>query len=100
MPSFLGSQKNNMQWIKEHIWLILFFLWGIPLSYYRSKFRKIVYQTDSWLINIKPVFIKELNGLFGNIYPGNAAYVKHRNFYRFYLSVYTILFLLYFYFTK
>ena len=100
MHSFLGFQKNNMQWIKEHIWLILFVVWGIPLSYYRSNFRKIVYQTDSWLINIKPLFIKELKGLFGNIYPHNSEYVKQRNFYRFYLSVYSILFLLYFYFTK
>ena len=100
MLSFRGSQKNNMEWIKDNSWLILFIVWGLPLSYYRSKFRKIVYQTDHWLINIKPLFIKEIKALFGNIYPENQAYIKQRNFYRFYLFVYTILFLLYFYFAK
>lgn len=89
-----------MEWVKEHIWFILFVAWGLPLSYYRSKFRKIVYQTQSWLINIKPLFIKELKALFGNIYPENSDYIKQRNFYRFYLSVYTMLFTLYIYFTK
>ena len=77
MPSFHGFQKNNMQWIKENSWLLLFVIWGIPLSYYRSNFRKIVYQTDSWLINIKPIFIKELKGLFGNLYPENSAYINN-----------------------
>lgn len=84
--------------IKEHIWLILFILWGLPMTYYRSKFRKIVYQTNSWFINIKPLFIKEFKGLFGNIYPENQAYIKQRNFYRFYLVIYTVLFMLYLYF--
>ncbi len=69
-----------MDFIKKNIWLILFILWGLPLSYYRSKFRKIVYQTDSWLINIKPYFIKEIKGLFGTIYPKNKVYIKFRNF--------------------
>ena len=77
-----------MDFIKKNIWLILFVLWGLPLSYYRSKFRKIVYQTDSWLINIKPYFIKEIKGLFGTLYPKNQAYIKFRNFYLFYLLVY------------
>ena len=58
-----------MDFIKKNIWLILLVLWGLPLSYYRSKFRKIVYQTESWLINIKPYFIKEIKGLFGTLYP-------------------------------
>ncbi|MBT4414272.1 MAG: hypothetical protein HOC83_09320 [Polaribacter sp.] len=84
-----------IDFLKENIWFILFLIWGFPLSIYRSKFRKIVYQTDSWLINIKPLFIKEFKGLLGNLFPGNKEYIKQRNFYRFYLSVYTILFLLY-----
>ena len=84
-----------MAFIKDNIWLILFVIWGLPLSYYRSKFRKIVYQTDSWIINIKPVFLKELKGLFGNLYPDNYKYRKFRNFYLFYLFVYLILFILY-----
>ena len=82
-----------------NIWLILFVVWGLPLTYYRSKFRKIVYQTDSWVINIKPLFIKELKGIFGNLYPENKEYIKMRNFYRIYLLVYTILFTLYMMFT-
>ena len=80
----------------KNIWLILFFVWGLPLTYYRSKFRKLVYQTDSWVINIKPVFGKELRAIFGNIYPENKSYIKFRNFYRFYLVIYLILFVLYF----
>ena len=89
-----------MAFIKDNIWLILFVIWGLPLSYYRSKFRKIVYQTDSWIINIKPVFLKELKGLFGNLYPDNYKYRKFRNFYLFYLFVYLILFILYLKYSK
>lgn len=84
-----------MKWIIENIWLILFFAWGLPLSFYRSKFRKIVYETNSWTINIKPVFIKEIKALFGNIFPGNSSYLKFRNFYRIYLAIYAVLFLSY-----
>jgi peroxiredoxin Q/BCP len=87
-------------WIIENIWLILFFVWGIPLTYYRSKFRKMVYQTDSWTINIKPVFMKELRAIFGNIYPDNKNYLKFRNFYRFYLIIYLVLFGSYFMFGR
>jgi len=89
-----------MNWIIENIWLILFFAWGIPLGVYRSKFRKIVYETDSWTINIKPLFIKEIRALFGNIFPNNTSYIKFRNFYRFYLAVYSILFLAYILFNQ
>ena len=67
-----------MDFILKNIWFILFVIWGLPLSYYRSKFRKMVYQTDSWIINIKPVFFKEIKGLFGNIYPDNLEYKKFR----------------------
>lgn len=86
--------------ILNNIWLILFVIWGLPLTYYRSKFRKLVYQTDSWIINIKPIFWKELRALFGNIYPESKNYIKFRNFYRFYLAVYLILFILYFSFSS
>ncbi len=81
--------------LSEHIWLILFIVWGLPLTYYRSKFRKIVYQTDSWLINIKPLFIKEIKALIGTLYPDNKKYLKFRNFYRFYLLIYLVLFMIY-----
>jgi peroxiredoxin Q/BCP len=82
----------------QKIWLILFILWGLPLTYYRSKFRKIVYQTNSWTINIKPYFWKEIKALFGNLYPENRNYLKFRNFYRIYLSIYVLLFCCYMFF--
>ena len=84
-----------LNYFKNNIWLIIFILWGLPLTHYRSKFRKIVYQTESWTINIKPFFIKEIKALFGNMYPDNKEYKRFRNFYLFYLSVYLVLFLLY-----
>ena len=84
----------------KSIWLILFIVWGLPLTFYRSKFRKLVYQTDSWTINIKPVFWKELKALFGNIYPDNSNYLKFRNFYRFYLIIYLLLFTAYLTFSQ
>ena len=83
-----------------NIWFILFFIWGFPLGFYRSSFRKKVYQTDSWMINIKPLFVKELIGLFGNLFPDDKNYIKVRNFYRFYLLVYLILFIFYMFFGK
>ena len=87
-----------MEFITKNIWLILFIAWGLPMGYYRSRFRKIVYQTDNWIINIKPVFVKELKALFGNLFPNNADYIKFRNFYRFYLLVYLVLFVAYYLF--
>lgn len=84
-----------MDFIIKNIWFILFVAWGLPLGYYRSKFRKMVYKTDSLLINIKPVFWKEIKGLFGNIYPDNIRYKRFRNFYIFYLIIYLLLFLAY-----
>jgi peroxiredoxin Q/BCP len=78
------------------ILLIILFIWGIPSTYFRSRFRKIVYQTDDWKINIKPVFIKELKALFINIFPEDSEYIKIRNYYRVYLVIYLILFIFYY----
>ena len=75
--------------------LTLLIIWGIPSTYFRSKFRKIVYQTDDWKINIKPLFKKEIIGLFTNMYPDNQDYLKSRNQYRIYLAIYLIIFILY-----
>ena len=75
--------------------LILLIIWSIPSTHYRSKFRKIVYQTEDWKINIRPLFKKEIFALFGNMYPENTTYLKTRNFYRIYLAVYLVLFLMY-----
>ena len=74
---------------------LLLIIWSIPSTHYRSKFRKIVYQTEDWKINIRPLFKKELLALFGNMYPENTNYLKTRNFYRVYLAVYLVLFLIY-----
>ena len=76
----------------ENIFLIVFFLWGLPLMYYRSNFRKTVYRTSNWRINIQPRFGKEIKALLGNIYPKNQDYIRRRNFYRFYLIIYFLLF--------
>ena len=84
----------------QKIWLVLFVIWGFPLTFYRSKFRKIVYQTDSWVINIKPYFWKELKALFGNIYPEDRNYIKFRNFYRMYLTIYVLLFICFTFFNS
>ena len=79
----------------DYYLFIALLVWGIPSTFFRSKFRKIVYQTDDWKINIKPIFIKELKGLFSNIFPENVEYIKVRNQYRLYLSVYLLLFIIY-----
>jgi len=47
------------------------------------------------MINIKPVFVDEIKVLSGNVYPENQDYLKMRYFYGFYLSVYTLLFVVY-----
>jgi len=82
----------------QSLFFWLFFIWSFPLSHYRSRFRKIVYQTEDWKINIKPLFKKEAIGLVGNLFPEDATYLKMRNFYRFYLVVYLVLFFLWRYF--
>jgi peroxiredoxin Q/BCP len=68
--------------------LIVLFIWGIPSSFIRSKFRKIVYQTNDWKINIKPLFVKEIIALFSNMFPENSNYIKTRDYYRIYLLIY------------
>jgi thioredoxin-dependent peroxiredoxin len=39
-----------------------------------------------------PTLLEEIKDLFGNIYSGNFNYIKTRNFYRMYLSIYVLLF--------
>ena len=79
----------------DYYLFIVLIVWGIPSTFFRSKFRKIVYKTDDWKINIKPIFIKELKALFFNIFPENDEYIKVRNQYRIYLMVYLLLFIVY-----
>ena len=83
--------------MKTIIFIILI-IWGIPSTFFRSKFRKIVYQTNDWKINIKPLFKKEIVGLLFNLYPENKEYIKTRNNYRLYLFVYLIIFLVYYFY--
>ena len=80
------------------ILFIILIVWGIPSTFFRSKFRKIVYQTNDWKINIKPLFKKEIVGLLFNLYPENKKYIKTRNNYRLYLFVYLIIFLVYYFY--
>ena len=80
------------------ILLIILIIWGIPSTFFRIKFRKIIYQTNDWKINIKPLFKKEIVGLLFNLYPENKEYIKTRNNYRLYLFVYLIIFLVYYFY--
>ena len=57
------------------ILFIILIIWGIPSTFFRSKFRKIVYKTNDWKINIKPLFRKEIVGLLFNLYPENEEYI-------------------------
>ena len=79
----------------KNLILFILILWGIPSAYFRSRFRKIIYETDDWKINIKLLFKKELIGLFSKISSKNKNYIKTRNNYRIYLIIYGILFLVY-----
>ena len=91
----VGKIRNEqIKMMSTHVFVLLV-IWGIPSTYFRSKFRKIVYQTDDWKINIKPLFMKELKGLFFNIFPENTDYIRVRNQYRLYLVVYLFLFIIY-----
>lgn len=82
---------------QKTILLILLFIWGFPSTYFRNNFRKIVYQTNDWKINIKPIFVKEIKGLLFNLFPENKKYIRSRKYYRIYLVIYIILFLLYYF---
>jgi len=84
--------------LENNLLLIILILWGIPSTYFRSKFRKIVYKTEDWKINIMPLFKKEIKGLFLNMYPEDKNYIKVRNSYRLYLVVYVVLFIVYYFY--
>ena len=91
----VGKIRNEQRKMMSTYVFVLLVIWGIPSTYFRSKFRKIVYQTDDWKISIKPLFFKELKGLFFNIFPENTDYIRVRNQYRLYLVVYLFLFIIY-----
>jgi len=93
IESKLLTFVNNLS--MKHFIFIVLILWGLPSTFFRSDFRKIVYKTNDWKINIKPIFLKEIKGLLFNIYPENEKYLKSRNLYRVYLFIYLILFIIY-----
>lgn len=72
----------------DSIITIAFIIWSFPLTYFRSRFRKMVYKTDSWWINIKPVFLKEFKVLLGFNNQKDVLDLRFIRFYRFYLIVY------------
>lgn len=77
---------------------IVFFIiiiWGLPAMQFRSQFRKMIYNTNDWKINIKPVFVKEFKALFSNASITDPKEVQIRNRYRFYLLVYLALIIWY-----
>ena len=93
IESKLLTFVNNLT-MKLFIFIVLI-LWGLPSTFLRSDFRKIVYKTNDWKINIKPLFKKEIVALFTNMYPENVEYISLRNNYRSYLTVYLVLFIIY-----
>tara|TARA_Y100000766_G_scaffold279524_1_gene287847 strand:+ start:515 stop:811 length:297 start_codon:yes stop_codon:yes gene_type:complete len=93
IESKLLTFVNNLT-MKLFIFIFLI-LWGLPSTFLRNDFRKIVYKTNDWKINIKPIFLKEIKGLLFNIYPDDDKYLKSRNLYRIYLIIYLILFIIY-----
>lgn len=84
-----------MKYLIDHLWAILFIVGALPLLICRSAFRKIVYQVDDWSINLKPIFMREIKGVLGNIYPTSIKYKRSRNAYRFCLIGYLFLILFY-----
>ena len=67
----------------------------MPLGVFRSRFRKMVYATDDWTINVKPYFVKETKALIGALNIDVAEFGKIRNNYRIYLLIYMLLFAIY-----
>lgn len=74
---------------------IIIIIWGLPAMQLRSQFRKMVYNTNDWKINVKPVFVKEFKALFSNASITDPEEVRIRNRYRFYLIVYLALIIWY-----
>ena len=76
----------------ELAFMIAFTIWSFPLGIYRSRFRKLVYKTDDWKINIKPVFVKELKLLLGLGSGWTKKEIQAAKSYRLYLIVFILLF--------
>lgn len=77
----------------QTFFLVTFIIWSLPSNIARSRFRKMVYKTDNWIINIQPYFTQEIKVLFGIHKITDKNDIKLINFYRFYLTIYIILFI-------
>jgi hypothetical protein len=71
--------------------LAVFLVYNMPMWKLRYLFRSIVYRDFSWKINIKPVFFKEIWGIFSNKYFKNKKEIKLAWVYRLYLIGYFLL---------
>lgn len=67
---------------------LAFSVWSFPVMKYRSDFRKMVYRTDDWKINIQPYFWWEIKVLIGLDRRTDTVERKLISFYRRYLVVY------------
>jgi len=76
------------------IWLVVLFIYGLPLYKWRYEWRTAVYRDDHWTINIKPWFIKDAQALFTNKYFKDDE-LKMAWRFRIYLLIYLILFLVF-----
>ena len=77
--------------------LIVQFIYSYPLFKLRYKYRTYVYNDNSWSINIKPLFLKEIKYLFC---PALLLDIEKINFakkYRLYLIGYSLLWGVYLY---
>lgn len=77
-------------------WILLgvLFLYTKPLWFWRYQFRTIIYKDKRFIINIKPVFIKEFKALFSNKYFKTKKEMHIANRYRLYLTGLMILLIL------
>ncbi len=85
----LGLQEG---FTPRTIVIIAFALWSVPLTWLRTRFRKMVYSTDDWKIILKPAVAQEVKVLFG-VTP--AANRKTLLQYRWYLLGFLVIYATY-----
>mmetsp|Transcript_44373 Transcript_44373/g.50094 ORF Transcript_44373/g.50094 Transcript_44373/m.50094 type:complete len:142 (+) Transcript_44373:262-687(+) len=129
-----GVVGTMLTFVNEHILFIVFFIWSWPLMQYRNAWRRLIYETEDWKINIQPWFVRECKILCGTnavlereeplnpelslqqsreemmmirsttddeptheelVNDWRRRVKKARDFYRFYLAIYILLFIAY-----
>ena len=70
---------------------LAFTVWSFPVWKYRSDFRKMVYGTSDWKINVLPYFWLETKVLLGIDKRTKPEEKRVISFYRRYLIVYFLL---------